>query len=74
MTCARALQVLVDTDLTANMLRQQLLQRVMLFAPECVGGGAGLRAQRPPLDKLSADLEAAVKALCSLAQLEQSSS
>ena len=59
-------QALVDAELTASMLKQQLLQRVMLFAPESAGGGVGFRSQRPALAELSAKLETAVTALCRL--------
>lgn len=59
--------VLVDTELTASMLRSQLLNRVMLFAPERTRGGCGACEQRPQLTQLSSKLEAAVVALCKLA-------
>ena len=57
---------LVDSELTAQMLRSQLLQRVMLFAPEVGGGAIGWRQQRPQLRELSKRLESAAAQLVAL--------
>ena len=56
--------VFVDADLTASMLQEQLVQRVMLFAPERAGGLLGLRGQRPEVKEVLESLEAAVAQLC----------
>jgi len=48
---------LVDFDLTAHLLRTQLLQRVLLFAPPDATRAGGLLAP------LSEKFEAALKAL-----------
>jgi len=55
---------LIDGELTKQMLHSQLLQRVMLFAPETAlnnsVGDLGLRSQRPQLLELSSRLEEAI--------------
>lgn len=54
---------LVDAELSVEMLREQLLQRVMLFAPEEAGGGAGCKPERPQLASLAKRFDEAVAAL-----------
>ena len=49
-----------------ELLRSQLLQRVMLFAPEVGGGAIGWRQQRPQLRELSKRLESAAAQLVAL--------
>jgi len=58
---------LIDGELTAQMLRTQLLQRVLLFAPETAAGSGGYttRSQRPQLVELTSQLETAVGKLTS---------
>jgi len=55
--------VLVDAELTGSMLRTQLVQRVMLFAPGA-SAAAGFRAQHPRMGELGERLEKAVGMLC----------
>lgn len=54
---------LIDAELTSQVLRTQLLSRVMLFAPEAAGGSSALRPQLPQLAALAGRLEAAVQQL-----------
>ena len=65
--------VLVDAELTTQMLRSQLLHRVLLFAPEPLAAPAATpaaaaeaRPPRPRLDALTTRLDDALKKLNSL--------
>ena len=60
--------VLIDDELTAQMLRSQLLSRVMLFAPDSMGGTASLRGQSPLLAELQAKMDKAVGQLLRIAK------
>jgi hypothetical protein len=54
---------LVDASLAAAMLQKNLFSRVMLFAPDAAGGGAGLQPRASQLEELQKRLDRCIVSL-----------